>query len=351
MEALLPDFDFSCHASQGDEARWRGVENCHNAVDHAGGKHQGHAMDLDSRTKRDQENPVLGDLWSLSPLQGRCRSDPGIHVREDDVQSGLDPDALAVKSHAASPVGISSILSSTCESSMDTVHDSQLEEGQDGEGKQDVALVGRHLPRQNLLPLYQSPTERSPNAASGAAISSPPSQQAPHHCLHSDKIGCSPRSSPGRTDEVQLVGRSDIKHAVHRACTRPSPQPGTANGGLSYLQGRPTLVSNIENFHSAGDLGDSPSDDHCDADTTSENRASTLQSPQSHDGSRQNVQHEGSRLSLSGAQRRRLRRLQEDERMRMHDPQGWSRLQQTMQAMMPYGWDKCVPLLLVCTWV
>jgi hypothetical protein len=48
--------------------------------------------------------------------------------------------------------------------------------------------------------------------------------------------------------------------------------------------------------------------------------------------------------ALTGAQRRRLRRLQEDQQLAQDDPAGWARLQAARRAMMPYGWDKCAPV-------
>ena len=44
---------------------------------------------------------------------------------------------------------------------------------------------------------------------------------------------------------------------------------------------------------------------------------------------------------MTGAQRRRMKRLQEDQQLAEKDPEAWAHLQQTRAALMPYGWDKC----------
>lgn len=79
-----------------------------------------------------------------------------------------------------------------------------------------------------------------------------------------------------------------------------------------------------------------------DGEDSQDGDALQAAAPAQRDGSRNSESPECGELHiLTGAQRRRMKRLQEDQQLAEEDPEAWAHIQQTRAAMMPYGWDKC----------
>eukprot|EP00892_Ulva_mutabilis_P000673 jgi/Ulvmu1/10606/UM065_0062.1 len=291
--------------------------------------------------QRKPEGSAARSADSQSFQQDGYHSDPGAHPYRNRGPSGTG-ELEQSRSHANSDDESSLWLPARPElqvgSTLLARPNDRLAEGR----TKSAGTVGQLRPRRRLLPLWNSPPRLEHNSGHADAIkaSSGP-QQEPVYITCSDSCAQTPDSVAGLSVQCSSPGHAGILDESGQACMQ-SPAVVPADGiATSQLRKMPrtaeTPVKADANESRSERLG---ADQHVQDASERPCSAQRLQDIVSEDGSCPCEQQEAHLLRLSGAHRRRLRRQQEDEWMQMNDPQGWFRLQQTMQALMPYGWDK-----------
>lgn len=237
----------------------------------------------------------------------------------------------------------------------------------------------RHEDRQGLWDRSLSPLEQgggtrrraSPRHSSDSPSPSD-SPPFPRGCLSVQQTGApgsDQRPQPRRRNLADLDGSA---HAQPRTPGRDSAQPRGRGSGHGQPKGtsrkrrskHPSIPLPGRGTHSDGaprspahavpgrgrealyqyddrsgsDMSGVPEDDGEDSQDGGPPQEAAAQRHRHSASPEQGQQH-----MMTGAQRRRMRRLQEDQQLAEEDPEAWAHLQQTRAAMMPYGWDKCVP--------
>lgn len=271
------------------------------------------------------------DVSPSTPTQGQCHSDPGALPLQKQVNIGFDHDAWVL--------GRKDRVNGGTTVRMDASHNSQKKTLGFEEAPHDAINTGalsknaqhRRRPTRRLLPLWDSPSPRKVNTS---RIS------APHKCEIAQGFGT------GRSSSVHVrspLSPSGLQTQIHQDwMSTPASDPADSVSADSSVLEDQTSDSEIGSHEADEVCRDSPIDGCCEDDAPGHVSPCNMD----HHLAIEEAEKEGSldepKQIVTGAQRRRLRRQQELELMQMNDPQGWFRLKQTMQAMMPYGWDKCV---------
>lgn len=147
-----------------------------------------------------------------------------------------------------------------------------------------------------------------------------------HHSGSGQQPKGAPRKRASKRPTIPLPGRGALNSGKPRSPVHSIP--GTAREALYQ-----------DDYRSGSDMSGAPEDDGDDSQDGDATQAAARR-----DADRRSASPErGGQQMITGAQRRRMKRLHEDQQLAEEDPEAWARLQQARTAMMPYGWDKCVP--------
>lgn len=333
VEALLDSFAYRCHSplfcSETCEA---GMVPFHDV-----GQEQEH----DQAQVLRSPGPLVGGMWSPSTLKDGCYSDPGACMHDGYMHAHKDAEMLSMDDGDTD--GVSRLLLSARQ-------DMQVKQSRaslphydaNNDRKLAPAAMRQCSPRRLSLPRLDSPLPRRLNASQNCAAGLSRSQQVPVYSMRSGSTELSPCSSPGSMSESSHE-HAGATHGIRQSCSIPPSAAAPTIDDSAHLRSMSMHASRVTG--SSSDAGMIHSQD---ADQDMHDRPNSAHLEQGftvHHGSCQLVQTDSHIARFSGAHRRRLRRQQEHERMQVLDPHGWLKLQQTMQAMMPYCWDKCVQLL------
>lgn len=283
------------------------------------------------------------DASLSSPSRGHCHSDPGALPHTNQTNTSWDHDewVLGPKAHVNEGTRFKP------DARQDSEEREWGSEKANHDARSDIALwknaKNRRRPTRRLLPLWDS---ASPGKIDAKQTPAPDECQIDHGNVTGRRSGGheTSLSSPAglQTPSRGVLCRTACETQIQQAFTStPASDPAESVSGYP---------SSLENQASDSEIGSHDADEQCSdrhVDRYGKDDAPCNISPNNTDHylavenfAQQDSPDGPSKQTLTGAQRRRLRRQQELELMQMTDPQGWSRLQRTMQAMMPYGWDK-----------
>lgn len=261
----------------------------------------------------------------FSSAQSLCHSDPGATLEPDHnghtvigplapySQSNTDADKEALSSPAA-----------RVPHQMRTVrkHNFAFE-----------TLPRRSRPRQQLLPLFDSPSREVVNQEHPKADQELNTLVDFHagEILDGQNVGCldRPRLDKAGTRRVTLRNMEEKPISI---ASSQSDEPTLMSPDSTAVN-----ASKSPGFDNEGEASDGTLKHHVNWHRI---RPRRTDHHSREDNPLQYLSDVSKEPRITGAERRRLRRQQELQMMQVTDPQGWSKLQQTMQAMMPYGWDK-----------
>lgn len=335
VDALLDVFAFDKGGRQHEESiSWTGDEI--SAADQMHARPDTDVVDLCSPAQS-----------GLSPAPERCHSDPGAAPRQHQAHAALDHGVWEEGLNTRSDSGSSYVLGgATSTSDLKIIGRTTPVHNSGNHDAEDTSTERKRRPWQRLLSPWNSSSPIQPEMPNTAAPELIRRLQGPFIERCTDGHAPSPHSSAGlalgkHTSDRAVCISNATRHAGTSAYTSPEPDDSASKSPNSL----PCHASQETVLHQdAGGLHGRRNHKHCDEDSPEVRPKRLDRFPACGESPKPDSLHQPDQPRCSGAQRRRLRRQQDLELMQMNDPQGWARLQETVQAMMPYGWDKCVHL-------